>query len=116
MSGIGSLLRKLAGQDNFTGIVRAFIHSAIAAVGPWILIVVTLAMVYIYTNLSVGYVKITNFEAVVIYNFFFSFILSGSLYLTTARYVSDCLYRRDPYPIPGILLSSLLLLLIPTVL
>ncbi|MDE3056162.1 MAG: exopolysaccharide Pel transporter PelG [Verrucomicrobiota bacterium] len=116
MAGIGFALRKLAAQDNFSGILRAFVHSAIAAVGPWIMIVVAMTCIYVFAQEVVDASEIQDFEAVLVYNFFFSFILSGGLYSLTARYVSDCLYRRDPLPVPGIFLVSMAFLLIPAVL
>ncbi len=107
MAGIGFLLRKLGSQDNLSGIVRAYLHSAIAAVGPWILIVITLGFVSFYTSYDNDLTEGNEFLAVIIYNFFFSFILSGPLYLVSARYVADSLYLRQFSPIPGIFINSL---------
>lgn len=113
MAGIGFLLRKLAAQDNLSGFVRAYFHSAIAAVGPWIMIVISINFITTLTTHIVGLKRVDEFLAIVIYNFVFSFIFSAPLYMISARYVSDCLYLRDLAPIPGILIRSLVYLLIP---
>jgi polysaccharide biosynthesis protein PelG len=116
MAGTGFLLRRLASQDNFSGMVRAFFHSAIVAVGPWILIVLTLGAISLYTANSIGFEEADEFLSIIIYNLFFSFVLSAPLYVISARYVSDCLYRRDVSPVPGILITSLILLVVPATL
>lgn len=115
MAGIGFFLRRLASQDNFSGIIRAYFHSAVVAVGPWMLIVISMALISILTAQFAGIIEVDEFFAIIIYNFFFSFIFSAPLYEVSARYVSDCLYLRDLSPIPGILITSLILLLIPLV-
>ena len=113
MAGTGFLLRKLASEDNFSGMIRAFIHAAVAAVGPWILIVLVLTEVNAYASTYTGLKEIDEFLSVVIYNLLFSFVLSAPLYVISARYVSDCLYQRDGSPVPGILIASLFLLVVP---
>ncbi len=115
MAGIGFLLRKLASQDNFSGIIRAYFHSSVIAVGPWILIVLAIGAITFSTYPIVGLGEANEFLAVVIYNFFFSFILTGGLYLVCARYVADCLYLRNVAPIPGIFITSMIFFLIPAI-
>lgn len=114
MAGIGFILRKLASQDNFSGIIRAYVHSAIVAVGPWIMIVLSIGSITVLTENYVGLREVDEFLAIILYNFLFSFCVSAPLYMVTARYVSDCLYAKDFRPIPGIVVSSLVLLLIGT--
>lgn len=113
MAGIGFLLRKLAAEDNFSGIIRAYFHSAVAAVGPWILIVLSIGCITLFTYPIVGLWETNEFLAVIIYNFFFSFILSGGLDLVFSRYIADCLYLRKLSPIPGIFITSLAFAIIP---
>lgn len=113
MAGIGFLLRKLAAQDNYSGIIRAYFHSAVAAVGPWIMVVISLGTVTTFTYNTISLQEANEFLAIVIYNFFFSFMLAGPLYMVSARYVADCLYLRNIAPIPGIFITSLYFLIIP---
>ncbi len=113
MAGIGFALRKLASKDDFQGIMRAYFHAAVAAVGPWILLVVSLGLISFFTSDIAGRVEVNEFFSVVVYNILFSFVLSAPLYQIASRYVSDCLFSRDATPIPGILLTSLFYVLIP---
>lgn len=113
MAGIGFVLRKLAGEDNLSGIIRAYMHSAIVAVGPWIMIIIALAFVTALLAPFTGFQEVNEFFAVILYNFLFSFMLTGPIYVIAARYVSDSLYVRSLHPIPGILIGSLVFIIIP---
>lgn len=115
MAGIGFLLRRLAEEDNYLGIIRAYFHSAVVAVGPWIMIVFTLGAISLDIGDLLGLKELDEFHSVFVYNVFFSFILSSPVYMLSARFVADCLYRKDPSPIPGILITSLFIVLIPAV-
>jgi polysaccharide biosynthesis protein PelG len=114
MAGIGFVLRKLASQDNLSGVIRAYYHSAIVAVGPWILIVLSVGTLLALSSSFLSLRELNEFLAIFIYNLCFSFIMSGSLYMISARYVSDCLYLRQLDPIPGILTVSLYILILLT--
>ena len=107
MAGIGFVLRKLAAQNNFLGIFRAFFHSTVVAVGPWIMVVVTFAFITLLVGSIVPYREVNEYMAVIIYNFFFSFIFSAPIYMIAARFVADSLYLRDLRPIIGVLSTSI---------
>lgn len=111
MAGIGFHLRKLASEDNLSGLLRAYLHSAVVAAGPWILLVISITLITTFTKYIVGLKEVDEFLSIIIYNFFFSFIFSAPLYMISARYVSDCLYQRTLAPVPGIMISSLGILL-----
>ncbi len=106
MAGIGFVLRKLTTRDDFIGVVRAYTHSVVVAVGPWILAVIALAYISFRSSDLVGRGEINAFYAILIYNFLFSFLLSAPIYMIAARYTADCLFRRDASPVPGIFLTS----------
>ena len=63
MAGIGFILRQLAGQDTFSGFIRAYFHSAIVAVGPWMMIVLSIGSIHSLSSsfLSLRELK-TNFS------------------------------------------------------
>lgn len=114
MAGIGFILRKLAGEDNLSGFIRAYFHSAIVAVGPWLMIVISISSILIFSSHFLSLHELNEFLSIFIYNLSFSFIISGPLYMISARYVSDCLYLRQLDPIPGIMVISLFFLLVPS--
>lgn len=106
MAGIGFILRKLSRQDNYMGILRAYFHSIIAAVGPWIMVVVSLSVIFFFTRENVELLQLNEFLSVVIYNLLFSFIFSSPIYMIAARYVADCLFKRNASPTVGILITG----------
>lgn len=112
MAGIGFILRKLAGEDNLSGFIRAYCHSVIVAVGPWLMIVISIASLLTLSSSVLSSQELNEFLAIFIYNLCFSFILTGPLYMISARYVSDCLYLRSLFPIPGILITTLYILFV----
>jgi polysaccharide biosynthesis protein PelG len=113
MAGIGFVLRKLVARDDYMSVARAYIHSTSVAVGPWILSVITLAYISFLTSDLIGRAEVNEFYAVLIYNFLFSFLAASPIYMVSARYTADCLYRRDASPVPGIFISSGYILTIP---
>ncbi len=115
MAGIGFILRKLAERNDFIGIIKAYFHSAIVAVGPWLLIITTFGTIHLLTLQTLGPQNLDEFLSIILWNFLFSFILSSGLYMICARYVSDCLYQRSLSFIPGVFITGLLLLLIPAI-
>jgi polysaccharide biosynthesis protein PelG len=110
MAGIGFVLRKLTGQDDFLGVLQAYFHSAVVAVGPWMLIVISLSLISYFMGASIAIEEQNEFLSVIIYNLCFSFVLSAPVYMIAARYVADCLFRRNATPVPGILTYSLIYL------
>lgn len=108
MAGIGFVLRKLAGEDNLSGVIRAYFRSAVVAVGPWVMIVLSVGSLMALSSSVLSLDDLQGFLSVFMYNLCFSFILSGPINMMGARYVSDCLYAKDLDPIPGILVVAIL--------
>ncbi len=113
MAGIGFVLRKLTDKNDLSGVIRAFFHSAVVAVGPWIMIVICMSAITSLSYPRLELETLREFQSVFIYNSFFSFIIAAPFYMVSARYVADCLYAKTPSPVPGILIYSLLFTLCP---
>jgi polysaccharide biosynthesis protein PelG len=110
MAGIGFVLRKLASRDDYLGITRAFIHASIVSAGPWLMTVLSLGIIYFFTEKIVPFDEASAFRTVMIYNFSFSLVLSSPVYMVTTRFVSDELYKKDIHTLPGVLICSIGLL------
>ena len=115
MAGVGFILRKLASRDNFLDLFRAYFHSAVVATLPWILLVVTLFALNVFTISSVGLEELQDFYSIIMWNLLFSFMGSSGLYMLSARYVSDCLYERSIGPIPGVFITTLFMITVPMI-
>jgi uncharacterized membrane protein len=111
MAGIGFVLRKLASRDDFLGITRAFIHASIVAAGPWLMTVISLGLIYFFTEKILAFEEGITFRTVMIYNFSFSLVLSAPVYMVTTRFVSDQLFIKEVHNLPGIVICSIVLML-----
>jgi polysaccharide biosynthesis protein PelG len=110
MAGIGFVLRKLYRQDNLSGLLGACLHSAFASTGPWLFTVLALGSIGAISKNLVDTEVLFNFRVILIYNFSFSLVLSGPVFMVTTRYLADCIYRRDVSNAPGMLVGALVLL------
>lgn len=110
MAGIGFVLRKLYRQDNLSGLLGACLHSAFASTGPWLFTVLALGSIAAIGRNLVDTEVLFNFRVLLIYNFSFSLVLSGPVFMITTRYLADSIYRRDVTNAPGMLVGALILL------
>ncbi len=110
MAGIGFVLRKLYRQDNICGLAGACLHSAFASAGPWLFTVLALSCIEIIGRKLVPLSVLFNFRVILIYNFSFSMVMSGPIFMIATRYLSDSIYRRDVRTAPSMLFGALSLL------
>jgi len=110
MAGIGFVLRKLYKKDNLSGLAGACLHSAFASAGPWLFTVLALAFISMAGKSLVGSDALFNFRTILVYNFSFSLMISGPIYMIVTRYLSDKIYCRDVTGAPGILFGALVML------
>lgn len=110
MAGIGFILRKLYNQDNLSGLVKASFHSVVSSTGPWLFTVLALATISLIGKNIVINSVLMDFRSILIYNFSFSLIISGPVFMIATRYLADCIHKRDVSPATGMLVGSLALL------
>jgi len=110
MAGIGFVLRKLYREDNLSGLVKACFHSAVASTGPWLFTVLALASIGAISKNIVDIPTLFSFRVILIYNFSFSLVLSGPVFLVATRFLADAIYRHDVSKAPGMLLGALIVL------
>lgn len=110
MAGIGFVLRKLYRQDNLAGLFGACFHSVIASTGPWLFTVLALAIIGMLGMNVVTNEVLLDFRSVLIYNFSFSLVISGPMFMIATRYLADCIHARNVSSAPGMLVGALSLL------
>jgi uncharacterized membrane protein len=109
MAGIGFALKRFYKQDSLAGLLKVYAHSVLASAGPWIMTVLALSLIMILGSQLTTHSAIANFKSVLIYNFCFSLVLAGPLFMILTRYLSDGIYNKDLTKAPGALLGSLVL-------
>ncbi|MGH7197299.1 MAG: exopolysaccharide Pel transporter PelG [Candidatus Omnitrophota bacterium] len=112
MAGIGFELRRLMADDTFIGDIRAYLYAGIISAGPWIISVLCLAFLWMfsYPALTIGPQKV--FRVIVVYTFAFSLITTGWIQLVVTRFLADRLYLKQK----NILLPDYVGLMLVTVL
>lgn len=110
MAGIGFVLRKLYRQDDLSGLFAACLHSAFASAGPWLFTVLALGVIAAVGQHTVGAEAMFDFRVILIYNFSFSLVIAGPVFLIATRFLADAIYKRDVSGAPGMLVGALSLL------
>ncbi len=107
MAGIGFVLRKLSKEDNLSGIIKAYFHSAMASIGPCLMSVIALGLVMIIGSNFAEKQDLFDFRLIIIYNFAFSLVFTGPIYMIATRYLADLIHVKDVSAGAGLLISCL---------
>lgn len=108
MAGIGFTLNKLSQQDNLSGTVLAYIHSAFIATGPWLLTVLAIGSSVILGEQFASKEALETFRLILIYNFSLSMVVSAPICMIATRYLADEIHRQELGNVPGLLVGTLL--------
>jgi len=112
MAGVGFVLRKLAKQDNLMGVAQAYAHSALASTGPWIFTIIALGSAISLAQNFISYEELYTFKVIITYNFAFSLVLAGPVFIVATRFISNHLYEKNADEVPGMLFGSLFIIYI----
>lgn len=107
MAGIGFVLKRMVSHDDLFGILRAYIHSAFAASGPWLFTVIALGGTTVFYSDYFSNSKLVDFRVVIIYNFSISLVCSAPVYMVVTRYLADNIHRLNVTYTPSVLLTSM---------
>jgi uncharacterized membrane protein len=94
MAGIGFALAKLRQQDNLAGQSLATGHAIMITAGPWIIIMIGLALMSLLGNPIVGEVRIMIFRILVIYCFALSLVITAPIAIELNLRISAQLFER----------------------
>jgi uncharacterized membrane protein len=95
VAGIGVDLKRLLEEDTFISQFRAYFYSAIIVSGPWLISIMALGLLWIFSPpvMNIGLLK--QFRVTVVYTFCFSLISTGFILLLLTRFLSDRLYLKE---------------------
>ena len=107
MAGIGFKISKMLSRKTLTMDFLAFFYSALITVGPWI--ISSTAVWFMMKYMS----KDAYFQAIMVYSFIFSVIITGGVNLTFTRRISDLTYAgRTDKVFPEFLSASFIVVLL----
>jgi uncharacterized membrane protein len=104
VAGIGFELRKLLQRNSYTGLFRAYTYAGIISSGPWVLSIIGILLIGVYSAARVADRQITQFQVTVTYLIMLSLVLTGPIQLSFTRWVADRLFeRRNELIVPNFL-------------
>lgn len=95
MAGVGFRLTKYFTEKDFYKNLKGTLYSIIISSGPWLISVLTIAILSIFARRNLDDKEILVFRSVINYSFAFSLILFGLIELPLTRYLADKLFIND---------------------
>jgi len=115
MAGIGFELKKLLHEKTFLGDFTAYLYAAMLSSGPWLMSIISLAVLGIFSGVVLSFTEHEIFRSTVIYTYAFSLIFVGLIQMVTTRYLADRLYeRRSEKTLATFMTCAILVLLFGT--
>ncbi|MSU49657.1 MAG: hypothetical protein EXS37_11330 [Opitutus sp.] len=112
MAGIGFQLTKLMRKQTFAGGLQAYGYAALIGSGPWVLSMVTLAVLGIVLQRAGAGGELDVFFVSVTHIFAFSLVTTGPLQLLLSRYAADGVFAKKEEKVFPSLMGGLVLALI----
>lgn len=107
MAGIGFALRKLSSQDSLAARSLAGGHAILISSGPWIVIMVGLALLHFLGRPILTPLDLKIFGVLVIYSFALSLVITAPISLDATLRVSRILFQRRFQEVQGVYLAAL---------
>jgi len=89
VAGVSLPLRRLLGSRSYLGQFVAYLYAGLAMTGPWLLTALALVVLNAFDFAGAPQPEREVFQAVALYGYFGSMVLTGILQLGVARYLSD---------------------------
>jgi uncharacterized membrane protein len=109
MAGIGFRLREMAEKKTFIQWLKLYTFSAVIFAGPWLISIVTLALISAFAIPLMGHEELRVFIVNIVYIYFLSLVTTGVLHLTLSRYVSDQIYMHNSQAIGQVFVGAVAL-------
>jgi uncharacterized membrane protein len=95
MAGIGFAIRKLMVNDNYTGLLGAYIYAGAITSGPWLLSIITIFVVSLIGRIhQIPAAETQSFQVIVVYAIAGSLIISSLFQHSYTRYIADKCYLQ----------------------
>ena len=113
MAGIGFELRHMLRKNTLMGLVQAYAYAGVIGSGPWVLSIVGILLVGIFSaSVVIPSHLITQFQTSITYLVAASLIYTGLVQLAFTRFVSDRLFEKNKHLILPNLHGLLVLVLL----
>jgi polysaccharide biosynthesis protein PelG len=112
MAGIGFRLQSLFSDGNIVKNVRGSLYSLIIATGPWLISIISIALVSSMAQRNLSNHDLMLFKCIISYTYALSLILFGIVEMPLTRYLADQLFRADHSTFKSVVLSMVSVYLI----
>jgi uncharacterized membrane protein len=107
MAGIGFALKRLGDQDSLASRSAAAGNAILISSGPWIVIMVGLAILTGLATPIIGMAETRIFQVLVIYSFALSLVITAPIALEATLRVSTLIYRREFSRVQSVYIGAL---------
>lgn len=116
MAGIGFELRRILRKDSYLAEMSAYLYAAMVSSGPWLMSVLCLAVLGLYSYSGFSRLEQDIFRTTIIYVYAFTLIYVGFVQLVVTRYLADKFYLgEERVTLTTFCCSSVVVLVIGTV-
>lgn len=102
MAGIGFRLKSYFNDGGLLGNIQGTIYSIIISSGPWLISVLTIALVSASAQGEVGVDNLYIFKSIICYSYAASLLVFGAIEMPMTRYIADQLYNKDHTTFKGV--------------
>jgi len=95
MAGIGFELRKILAKPGYLNTLRAYGYAALISSGPWVLSIVSLALLGVVCRGMASAQQLELVFAAVTYVYVLSLILTGPVQMVLSRYAADQIFNHN---------------------
>ncbi|MBI3552672.1 MAG: exopolysaccharide Pel transporter PelG [Elusimicrobia bacterium] len=106
MAGIGFRLQKLLAEDSYSGSVKAYSLSALISAGPFLLTILAVSLIRLWSMESLTADQQATFQALVTRCFALSLLSVGPSYLVVTRFAADEYYRAHVTSFTAVFFST----------
>ena len=109
MAGIGFRLQKLLVEEMYLSIFQGFFYSLIITSGPWLIMVVSLEALSLFSTFLVNVVDRQLFKILLVHIYVVTILVTGLFQLYFTRIFADKMYNKERHSLPEVIFTHLLL-------
>ena len=109
MAGIGFKLQKLLVEEIYLSAFKGFGYALIITSGPWLIMVITLAVLSIFCSFILSKEDHLLFNLLLVHISVLTIIITGAFQLFFTRIFADKLYTKEREELPNIIMTNLII-------
>jgi uncharacterized membrane protein len=108
LAGIAFKLQRIVSSESYTSVIRGFIYAIILTSGPWLIIVISLGTLSIYSTFIINLASRQLFKILLVNNYFLTIMVTGTLQLFFTRIFADKMFEKQREALPNVIMCNLI--------